>query len=362
MFKKLFPKLLLAFLLTFILAKGVNAAGVTISPPKFEFEIEPGNTVVGEVKIVNNEDQALFLSTNVQDFIAGGETGTPQFINPEDNDESISLGMWVQVVEPEFTIEPRSKKSVQFTITVPENAEPGGHYGTIFFAPPGGEGQLSVVQQIGALVLVRVKGDVKEEGALETYGVYDLEEGATFEDAVEKSFYEKVPVDFVIRYKNNGNVHIKPAGKIEIFNTFGKQLDKIGLKDILNPQGVLKDQEIVDYIPVNQGLGNVLAKSTRMFKSQFNGEAFWYRFDDGTKELRYKGFPIGRYSAKLTLSGAAGEEIIQEISFTIFPWKIIVGYTVLFLLLILTLVKVNKWRKKSLRAKIKKELEKEMKK
>lgn len=362
MLKKLTLKIFFAFILTFAFFQGAKGAGVTLSPPKFEFEIEPGNAVVGEVKIVNDEDVPLSLSTNIQDFIAGGETGTPQFIDPEENDESISLGKWIQVLEPEFTIEPRSKIAVQFTITVPENAEPGGHYGTIFFAPPGGEGQLSVVQQIGALVLVRVKGEVKEAGHLETYGTYALPQGGVYTDAVAQNFYETTPTDFIIRYRNDGNVHVKPSGKIEIFNTFGQKLEKIGLKDILNPQGVLKDQEIVDYIPVNQGLGNVLAKSTRMFRVQYNGEAFWYRFDDGTKELRYKGFPVGRYTAKLTLTGAGGEEVIEEIHFTVFPWKKIVGYTLLALILIISFVKFRKWRGKALREKIKKELQKEMKK
>ncbi len=104
MLKKLLLKIVFVFLLTCSCIASVNAAGITLSPPKFEFEIEPGHAVVGEVKIVNDEDTELSLSTNVQDFIASGETGTPQFIDPEKNDESISLGKWVEVLEPEFTI------------------------------------------------------------------------------------------------------------------------------------------------------------------------------------------------------------------------------------------------------------------
>lgn len=388
MHNKIICKFVFACFALFAFVQSVNGAGITISPPKFEFEIDPGGTVVGEIKIVNDEDSVLVLSSKVEDFIAGGETGQPVFVDPSENDASISLGKWVKIQEPEISLEPNSKKKIQFTITVPENAEPGGHYGTIFFAPPSGDGQLSVVQRIGSLVLVRVRGDVKEEGALETFGAYtlsdeiisglkengktqedyDLKQGiddhlssAKFEELVEKSFYETTPIDFRIRYRNTGNVHIKPSGKIEIFNTFGQKLEKIGLKDILNPQGVLTDQEIVDYIPVNQGLGNVLTDSIRMFSAQFGGEAFWYRLDDGTKELRYKGFPVGKYKAKLTLTGVNGKEIKQEISFIIFPWRIIIGYTLLTLLILFALLKIKKWRSKALREKIKKELQKEMK-
>ena len=362
MSKKLLLKLFLVFLLSLTFVKGVDAAGITISPPKFEFEIEPGNAVVGEIKIVNDEDRELTLVTNVQDFIAGGETGNPQFINPEENDESISLGKWVQVLESEIIIEPRSKKTVQFTITVPENAEPGGHYGTIFFAPPAGGGQLSVVQRIGSLVLVRVKGEIKEAGALETYGSYTLAQNTNFKDAVEKKFYENTPVKFAIRYRNDGNVHLKPQGKIEIFNTFGKQLEQIGIKNVLNPQGVMIDQEIVNYLPVNDNLGNVLAKSTRMFTTEYNGTTFWYRHEDGSKEIKYKGFPVGCYTAKLALVGAGGEEVIKEIKFTIFPYKVILGYGLAGLLALFILVCFTRWRKKTLREKIRAELKKELQK
>lgn len=361
MLQKILRKAVFVFLVSLSFVSAVNAKGVTLSPPKFEFEISPGESVTGEIKIVNDEENALTLTTSVQDFVAGGETGTPQFIDPEDNDASISLGKWVTVAEPQVTIEPGEKKSVQFTITAPANAEPGGHYGTIFFAPPGGGGQLSVVQQIGALVLVRVKGEVKEIGSLETFGTYTLAQDDSFDNATEKGFYETPPVDFIVRYKNDGNVHLKPNGRIEIYNTLGQKLEKIGLQDLYNDQGVLTGQEIVDYIPVNQTLGNVLAKSTRMFRAKFNGEAFWYRLDDGTKELRYKGFPVGRYKAVLTLIGAGGTEISQEINFLIFPWKVIFGYGVGGLFILFVLLKFFKWRNRSIRERIKKELQKELK-
>jgi len=361
MFKNFFFKSLLAFLLTFTLIKGASAAGMTISPPKFEYEIEPGSAVVGEIKITNNEETELTLTTDIQDFIAGGESGQPQFINPEDNESSISLGKWIQILDEGIVITPGEVKVIQFSINVPENAEPGGHYGTIFFTPPSEEGQLSIVQKLGSLVLVRVKGDVEEKGNLETYGTYVLPEGSEFDTAVEKTFYETTPVKFLVRYQNEGNVHLKPTGKIEIFNIFGQKLEQIGIQDILNAQGVRTDQEIADYIPVNQALGNVLAKSTRMFTMEYQGKAFWYRFDDGSKELRYKGFPVGKYTAKLTLMGAGGEEITKETTFIIFPWKIIFGYGLFAIILILLIVKFIKWRSKSLREKIKKELQKELK-
>lgn len=50
---------------------------------------------------------------------------------------------------------------------MPENADPGGHYAAIFLSslPPTKEGEktIGVASKIGALVLLRVEGDIREE-------------------------------------------------------------------------------------------------------------------------------------------------------------------------------------------------------
>lgn len=361
--KKIWLKIAIFAFVYFFGCASAQAAGVTISPPKFEFTLNPGQTVTGEIKVVNNEKNELKLVSEVQDFIAGsGETGQPQFIDPAKNDASISLGRWVNVADKEFSLKAGETKLVKFTITVPMGAEPGGHYGTIFFSPPAGAGQIAIIQKIGALALVRVAGEVKEKGNLETFGTYVLARPDTFEGAQAKNFYEKFPINFVVRYRNDGNVHLKPQGKIEITNLFGQKLKQIGVESVVNSEGVVMDQKLVDYLPVNDAKGNVLAKSIRLFTTEYKGQAYWYQYENGSKEVKYKGFPVGRYTAKLTFAGAGGEAVTQETSFIIFPWKIIFGYGLFVIVVAFGLLKLNKWRHKKLREQIKRELTKEMKK
>jgi len=80
----------------------------------------------------------------------------------------------------------------------------------------------SVTQELGALFLLRVAGEVTEAGELESF-------------AAEKSFWEYGPVSFDLRVKNSGNVHIKPRGKIKITNIFGKEVAEVDAA----PQNVL---------------------------------------------------------------------------------------------------------------------------
>ena len=354
-------KLLLTALLFFALSLPVSAAGIVLTPPKFEFNAKAGETINDVVKITNNDPTPLVLNAEAQDFVASGETGQPAFISPEKNDVAISLAKWININNgQQVTILPGEKKEIPFTITVPATAEPGGKYGTIFFFPPSQGGQVAIVQKIGSLVLVRVAGDVKEEGKLETFGAFDPK--MTGEEVAQSSsqfFFELLPINFSVRYHNTGNVHIKPQGKIQIYNMFGQKLDPAGVLTVVNEAGVEMKKELVDYVSVNDSHGNVLAKSTRKFDSAWQGTPYWFQKEDGTKEVRYKGFPVGIYKAELSLTGAKGEQITQTVRFVVFPWKHIFGGAILLFIVIFGFIKYRKWSHKRFEAELRKRMKAE---
>jgi len=61
---------------------------------------------------------------------------------------------------------------------------------------------------------------------------------------------EDFQVNLKIPVENNGNTHIKPTGKIYLYDG-DEQLKKIGKESILNENGAFMGEKIVDYIPVN---------------------------------------------------------------------------------------------------------------
>ncbi len=361
--RKITNKILLTLLLTLTFSISVHAAGVVLTPPKHEFNADPGELIKNSITITNKDTKPLILNAEVKDFVASGETGKPTFIDPKENKSNISLGKWVTVNNNEtVTIEAGKKVEIPFTIQVPEDAEPGGKYGTIFFSPPSAGGQVAVVQKIGSLLLVRVSGEIKEEGTLSVFGTYDPEiKGEELESSSQDTFYEKPPVNFSVRFQNTGNVHLKPQGQIEIYNMFGQQVAPAGVLSILNEGGVEIRKELVDYIPVNDGRGNVLAQSYRKFDSEWKGTPYWYKEEDGTKVVKFKGYPIGMYTAKLELIGAKGEKILDEVKFIVFPWKEIFGGILAAIILIFGFMKYRKWSHKNLEARIRKQMESEKK-
>lgn len=358
MLNKFFKSLILLIsLVSFSLS--INAAWIVISPPKFEFERDPWTVINDVIKITNKDTSILTLNSDAQDFVASWETGQPQFVSASENTSSLSLAKWIKINNWEMvSIRPWETKEVPFTIDIPSGAEPWWHYWAIFFFPPSEWWQVAVVQKIWSLVLVKVTWEIREEWKLSDFGIYP--KGLKWEDIVNVSsqfFFERLPVNFSIRFQNTWNVHIKPMWKVEIFNTLWNQLKSIWVLSILNEKWVEINKEVVDYLPVNDSKWNVLAQSFRKFDSTWEWTPFWYTNEDWTKIIKYKWFPLWFYKAKLTLTGAKWEEIISEVRFMIFPWKEILWWWALIVLALFLIIKYRKHSRRSLEDRIRREIE-----
>ncbi len=107
----------------------------------------------------------------------------------------------------------------------------------------------------------------------------------TFSEATN---FEKFPISFETKFKNEGNTHLKPIGKIELSDEKGEVLKNIGKEAITSNAGAFIGEKMVDYIPVNDGLGNVLPKSERRFESIWEGFGYPELQADGTKLVKFK--------------------------------------------------------------------------
>lgn len=296
MIKSLKYSFFLFFLLSFFFyafapAQAQPRVGIKISPVKVEELAEPGETVAGQLKVTNLDSQSKVLYAYLKDFKAGGESGRPVLL-PPGSESGPYLATWIDIPRKGFEFGPGEEKVIPFTINVPENAGPGGHYGGIYFGtePPRlridgadkGAG-MSISQQAGSLVLLHIKGDVHEEARIREF-------------TTDKNVYSTpFNVGFMSRIENRGNVHIKPFGAIDITNMFGSK---------------------VASITVNERGGNILPDSVRRFnKASWQGN---------------NGF--GRYKAVLGLTygipadqgGQGKKSLYAEKVFWIIPWNIVI--------------------------------------
>lgn len=260
---------------------------LSVSPTLFNMSANPGQEWQSSVRVINSNSYDLNIYVEVVNFAPDGEAGQGRFITPNTSDDKRdTFAEWITVENREISIAPEQTIQVPFTIKVPMDAPPGGHSVAFLIGtkPPQDESGVTKVetsQVITSLVFLRVAGDVIESGLIR-------------ELRTTAAIIENPEANFVLRFENNGNVHLQPQGEIKIFNMWGQE------------RGV---------VPVNQRtlFGNVLPESVRAYNFSWKGE--WSVAD------------IGRYTAVATL--AYGEEERQftsfETAFWIIPWKVLLS-------------------------------------
>ena len=278
----------------------VPGEGLTISPPIFELTLKEGETSSQIIKITNPTKNLMEVYPLVMNFKASGEGGEPAFYPATSEEEKFSLAKWITFNQSKIALTPEQVVEFKFKIEVPKDAEPGGHYGVVFFAtePPKPDediSQVAIASMIGSLILGKTPGEIIEKGVLEEF--------------IAGRFYFKKPIKFITRIKNTGNIHFKPQGEIIIKNWRGKKIDTIA---------------------VNSAKGNVLPDSTRKFEESWTPQK-WYT--------------VGRFKADLKLTyGESDQALNGHLVFWLIPWWLIAFLAIVVIAIIFLIIRW--WRKR----------------
>ncbi|NVP17544.1 DUF916 domain-containing protein [Candidatus Gracilibacteria bacterium] len=141
-----------------------------VSPIKYELQLNPGATTTRTAKLINKSSNPMILHTGVSDFMSNDTTGNPVFVrkselvNPDQE-----LASWISISTNTISLAALEEKDIEFTINVPVDATPGGHYGAVFFKNYGEDnvnagGQVKINVDYGVLLLITVDGDVIDNG------------------------------------------------------------------------------------------------------------------------------------------------------------------------------------------------------
>ena len=260
-----------------------EALSLSISPTLFEMSANPGQEWSSTLKVINTNPYELTISSNVVNFAPEGESGQSKFIPifSEETDGQ-TFAEWINITQSVVIIPPEQTVQIPFTIRVPENAAPGGHFAAILVGTKSnsennGQSKVETSQVVSSLVFLRVAGDIVESGSIREF-------------VTEKTIYELPEVKFNLRFENKGNVHLQPQGDIKILNMWGQE------------RGL---------VPVNKQslFGNVLPESIRKYIFTWSG--VWSLAD------------IGRYTAIATLAYGENDQqfAYSETQFWVIPWR-----------------------------------------
>lgn len=312
--KKRILLLAAVILLTNIFFAG-TASALTVSPVKIDVTADPGQTVTGELTLLNEEQASTTFYSSFENFEAQGESGNPSFVPGHEG-----LASWVTAPE-KVTLGIGEKKVIPFNIKVPADAEAGGHFAAVFWStvpPEEGAGKVSVGAKVGTLLLLKVSGDIKEGGGILEFSSTD-----------KKSVFQTLPISLFYRFQNSGSDRVKPIGNVVVKNMFGGT---------------------VATIDANPSEGNVLPSSVRKFtvewvgnpgKDTVGGDGF---FAMAKKE--WQNFAFGPYMATLNVVYADKKFSAKHMLFII-PWQLLIILffvaAVLICMFAFTIKRYNQW-------------------
>jgi hypothetical protein len=262
-----------------------------VSPTIFDMSANPDQEWTSTVRVVNPNPYELKVFADVVNFSPDGEAGQGRFIPViESESQGQSMAEWINISREEIIIPPEQTIEVPFTISIPEDASPGGHFAAMLIGtkPPEGSlnSQMVTSQIVTSLLFLRVTGDINEEGAIRSFRTKSL-------------IAESPEATFELRFENKGNVHILPQGEIKITNMWGQE------------RGI---------IPINRNslFGNVLPDSVRQYNFTWTGE--WSIAD------------MGRYTAVASLAYGSSERNFasSETNFWVLPWKAFLATIIVF--------------------------------
>lgn len=256
-----------AIISVFVFADNILAGniGLSIQPIKVTHTLKPGEEVSGVIEIKNASSGGVSVETRVDDFVPLAGTYNIQIVQRAPGVSTVRD--WIALDAPQsFVLAKDAKKDITYTIKVPSNADPGGHFGVALFKASelskGGQ-QLKVGTQVGMLILVAIPGSHLEKG-----NVLDFS---------GPKFVSKSPIDFTIKFENTGTAHFEPKGTIVITNMFGKEIGSVavggqvvlpsGVRDLtanVNFDGVLLGRYTADLKMVD-GEGNEIASKSFAF-------------------------------------------------------------------------------------------------
>ncbi len=184
---------------------------VSVSPAIIDLRVNPGTSSTSEITIFNLGDVPMPVSLQSSSFTPVTEFNAMDFA-------VLDASNWISLDSSDLILHPSENRKIKLTISVPNDAEPGGHYATLYVQPRVLEQNQNfketfVNARLGVLVFVTVLGNIDEKASLSSH---QIDKYSSFG-----------PEELSISITNEGNVHVLPKSNIKLTNMFGAVVDEI---------------------------------------------------------------------------------------------------------------------------------------
>jgi hypothetical protein len=285
---------------------------LTTSPISVDVTVTPGQSETTTLSVQNDSSVAETINVKLDKFAANGDFGAASITTPEKTDPSVG---WVHFSKTTFVAQPGVWNNITMTIDMPNYASLGYYY-AVLFIPKSAQISSDVSDQIKGANAIFVLVDTQSSNEAKQLSLTSF--------SSVSGLYQFLPATFNILVKNTGNIHLIPQGDVYISRTM--------------------NGKVIDTLPINAGLGNILPDSSRQFTATWtdglpsfeaktvDGQAITVKNGQPVEQLRWNfsepisKFRFGRYYAHLVLvynNGNHDIPIDAYLSFWVIPWKLI---------------------------------------
>lgn len=160
---------LLFFAIFFMIPAHALAAPVslTISPPKFDLVVVPGQSSAHTIRITNAQENDVSFVATAMDFAPSDNIGG---IAVASQIEGHSSRDWFHMKPEKFTLKPNQTQLIEVTIKPPAELDPGSYFAVVMMQAQNNQGQIDnsdketiITPWIGSLFFLRY-GDISALG------------------------------------------------------------------------------------------------------------------------------------------------------------------------------------------------------
>lgn len=343
-------KIILFLIISYFLYLGntSNAAiNFTVSPPIYEIDAFTGTIITKSAQLRNNSDIPVVIKTWKTDFQSKWPTWVPQFVRYSElvhPDQQLST--WIDIDTAGFTINPNEEKTINFTLTIPNDATPGWHYWAVCFKNDKSESSswnsVNINVDYCILILVKVDWEIVIDAEINdtiikiwpgwwwnnnwnsnlvkdicpfidlTASNFDgkcidnfFDKDDDLKNKIDKinlddtneSIEDKFEIIFNTPIKNDWNTHLSPKWNITLIDENWKPIKWIWKESIKNEEWAKIWEKIVDYLPINDEWWNVLPGQKRDFLAEWK----WFpyeSYDENWKKIIKYWTPEEYYTKK----------------------------------------------------------------
>ena len=207
---------------------------LTLSPVNKKYNVDAGKTIEDSLTIINDGQvtydfivYARPYSLKKDDKGNVDESYQADFTKTAENTD---VYQWVQFKQAKYRLEAGASTKVDYTVRVPSNARPGGHYGVIFAEsqPVGGVSGNSVLRnkRVGSILYTTINGANTLKGSVLS---------------TEIPFWQfEPPLKMSSRIKNEGNTDFVDTINYRVKDVFGNVKYESTAEWALLPQTIRK--------------------------------------------------------------------------------------------------------------------------